>query len=59
MKSIYVTVRIDYDFDEAKAEGLDTSLIAVDLAINPNYDTVADGVQVDSVEICDINLNEE
>ena len=59
MKSIYVTVRIDYDFDERKAEGLDTSLIAVDLAINPNYNTVENGVQVDSVEICDINLNEE
>ena len=59
MKSIYVTVRIDYDFDETKAEGLDTSLIAVDLAINPNYNTVENGVQLDSVEICDINLNEE
>lgn len=49
-RTIYRLIRIDYRTDNNKdLEDNDDS--AIDLAINPNYHTIMNGVCIDDVEI--------
>lgn len=54
-KTIYLTVRIDYSYDENKTNEFDSEYTAESLAICPNYNSVVDGVQLDNVEVCGNN----
>ena len=51
-RTIYATIRIDYTCDEN--ENYDSDLVALDLAICPNYDEKVNGVLIEDVEICDV-----
>ena len=53
MRTVYITVRIDYTCNESECDYAEE--IAIDLAINPNYATVEEGVQLQNVEVCGIN----
>jgi hypothetical protein len=54
-KTIYLTVRVDYSYDENKTNELDSEYIAESLAIRPNYNSVVEGVRLDNVEVCGNN----
>ena len=54
-KTIYLTVRVDYSYDESKINEYDSEYIAESLAIRSNYNSVVDGVQLDNVEISSNN----
>lgn len=56
-KTIYLTVRIDYSYDENKTNEFDSEYIAESLAIRSNYNSVVNGVQLDNVEVCE-NIEE-
>lgn len=50
-RTIYAVVRIDFDYDEERdVENIED--VAYGLAINPNYHTVAEGVQLTDVQRC-------
>jgi hypothetical protein len=51
--TIYVTLRVDYTFDETRTSTEDATVHALDL-IRPNYNSVVEGVSLDNVELCDI-----
>lgn len=51
-KTIYLAVRVDYSYDETKTNEFDSEYIAESLAIRSNYNSVVEGVQLDSVEVC-------
>lgn len=53
--TVYVTVRVDYSCDNDRFNEEDIRDIAIDMAIRPLFDSVIDGVKIDSVDICDIN----
>ena len=48
-KTIYLTVRVDYSYDE-KVANSDRDYTAASMAINPNCVSIVDGVSIDSVE---------
>lgn len=50
-KTIYLTVRVDYSYDETKTNEYDSEYIAESLAIRSNYNSVVEGVQLDDVEV--------
>jgi hypothetical protein len=52
-KTIYLTVRIDYSYDENRVNEPFSEHIATSLAIRPNYNSVVDGVKLEDVEVCD------
>lgn len=52
-KTIYLSVRIDYSYDEAKTNEYNSEWTAESLAIRPNYNSVVDGVLLEDVEVCD------
>lgn len=58
MKTMYLTVRVDYSYPEGMdletAQGL-----AESLAIKPNMVSVVNGVTLEGVEVCGINEEEE
>lgn len=56
-KTIYLTVRVDYSYDEDKTNEFDSEYIAESLAIRSNYNSVVNGVQLDNVEVCE-NIEE-
>lgn len=58
-RTIYVTVRIDYTFDETVTNWDESVWDAKDLAIVPDYEETQNGVKIDAVIICDEDLNEE
>lgn len=51
--TIYVTLRVDYTFDEMRTSPEDAAVHALDL-INPNYNSVVEGVSLDNVELCNM-----
>lgn len=51
-KTIYLTVRIDFEYDERKTDCEDAIITACELALNPNYSTISDGTKLENVEIC-------
>lgn len=50
-KTIYLTVRVDYSYDESKTNEYDSEYIAESLAIRSNYNSVVNGVQLDNVDV--------
>lgn len=52
-KTIYLTVCIDFEYDERKTNCDDAIISACELALNPNYNTISDGTKLENVEICD------
>lgn len=52
-KTIYLTVRIDFEYDERKTNCDDAIITACELALNPNYRTISDGTKLENVEIYD------
>lgn len=57
-RTIYVTVRIDYEFDETQTNSEESVWDAEHLAIQTNYNSVQNGVKIESVEICGENFDE-
>lgn len=51
-KTIYLTVRVDYSYDEDKTNEYDSEYTAESLAIRSDYNSVVNGVQLDDVEVC-------
>ena len=51
-KSVYLSVRVDYSYDETKKSVYDTDYIASNLVVRPNYTSIVDSVQLDYVEVC-------
>lgn len=51
-KTIYLTVRIDFEYDERKTNCDDAIYNACKLALNPNYNTIIEGANLENVEIC-------
>ena len=49
--TIYVTLRVDYTFDETRTSPEDAMVHALDL-IKPNYNSIIEGVSLDNVELC-------
>lgn len=47
-KTIYLNVRIDFEYDEKTSEE-DAVTTAISLAVNPNYNTIEEGVLVNEV----------
>ena len=58
MKTMYVTLRIDYDFPEDMSAKVARE-IAMSLAIRPQYNSQVDGVTLDDCEVCGIEIAEE
>lgn len=58
-KTIYLTVKIDYEFNERKTDDNMSLYDAQYLAIKPNYNTIQNGVKIKSVEVRDVDLNKE
>lgn len=57
-RTIYAVVRIDFTYyDEREVEDIDE--VAYGLAVNPNYHTIAEGVQLSDVECCGYQENEQ
>ena len=54
-KTIYLTVRVDYSYDENRVNESFSEHMAKCLAIRPNYNSVVEGVQLDNVEVCGNN----
>lgn len=57
-RTIYVTVRIDYKYNDSHFNFdnvEDTDETAINSALQPNYGTICDGVQLENVECCGIN----
>ena len=50
-KTIYLTVRIDFEYDETKTNCEDAINSACELALNPNYRTISNGTKLENVEI--------
>ena len=51
-KTIYLSVRIDYSYNENEIDEQSAAYIAENLAIRPNYNSVVDGVLLEDVELC-------
>ena len=51
-KTIYLTVRIDFEYDERKTNCDDAIITACELTLNPNYNTICEGTKLENVEIC-------
>lgn len=51
-KTVYVSLRIEYSYDESKTQEYDADNIASYLAVRPNYISEIEGVQLHYVEIC-------
>lgn len=51
-KTIYLSVRIDYSYNENEIDEQSAAYIAENLAIRPNYNSVVDGVILEDVELC-------
>ena len=47
-KTIYLNVRVDFEYDEMTMEE-DAVTTAISLAVNPNYNTIEEGVHLDEV----------
>ena len=54
-KTIYLTVRVDYSYDENRVNEPFSEHIAKSLAIRSNYNSVVEGVRLDNVEVCGNN----
>ena len=51
-KTIYLSVRIDYSYNENEIDEQSAAYIAENLAIRPNYNSFVDGVLLEDVELC-------
>ena len=56
--TIYAVVRIDFTYDNER-EVEDIYEVAYGLAVNPNYHSIDEGVQLSDVECCGYQENEQ
>lgn len=55
---ININLRVQFDYDETRHDMKEASEYAKDLAINPNYNTVEEGVQLTDHEISDVDVDD-
>lgn len=55
---ININMRVQFDYDETRHDLQEASEFAKDLAINPNYHTIEEGVQLTDHEISDSEVDD-
>lgn len=55
---ININLRVQFDYDETRHDMKEAGEYAKDLAINPNYHTIEEGVQLTDHEISDVEVDD-